>query len=882
MTHGGLVLNRNLLDAVWWEKSLLALLSLVLSCSPASSAMPSVSSRSEVPFQKFPLERGPLVLERPAQPQSHVEALGEEAGIWGKAGGEFEAWVYPFKLFHGLTLLFSDDGGSTFQPFARLVRHQLATPHMAQLRLIADRFSVTVTLFVPRRLPGLALLMDIESSADLLIAVRFAPSLAPMLMTTKEKPEVRWDGERRELLALEKERGVELRTSSPFASDHLRLPNGTEEVRLKVSAAAARAGFIPLFFALSWPDGPSAQATLNTLSTQLQELFREAVAHYQNLLDRAPRVISPNPEVNDALAWSVVSLDQLRVHNPFLGCGLVSGYSSSGEGTRPEYAWFFDEPTLSSWAYHRAGLSSHVKEAFRFLQRFQRADGKTVHEIPQSLNYQPEFLKTSPYAYIHTDGPVYFLAAYGHYYRSTGDIRFIQEEWPKILKTLNWCFSVVDPSDALIQIEPKDWGSAESSFAVWKDTQLEGMWVRALREMESLAQAIGDAALASRCASLAQKASESIERKLWNEAESFYLWGLDRTGQPLKSVVPYFTVSAWMGSLRADRTKRVLEKVASSDFRTDWGVRTLPISDPRFDPSDYQSGSVWPVWNAGVIVCDYRDGQAVDGFRNWLSMVRLRTRDGLGPMPEVLHGLYYMPLEEGSPHQMFSEVAIQNGFYDGLLGLEVDVPAATLKLAPRLPPMWNSLKVERIPIGPGTLNLEIQRDRQKYELILDLRLPGGASVTLEPSLPAGSTIAVVTLDDKPYLVELRRTRSETVVSAKIPRFEGSRRLRILHRGGIDFFPIDTPPSPGSTSQNLRIIRAALIDSEWLMTLEGLPGRRYAIDFFADRRLLNPPGQSFSEMPNGAVRVFLQAPSDARRMPSGFVRWDAILRWEKSE
>jgi len=753
---------------------------------------------------------------------------------------------------------------------------------MAQLRLTSDQFALTQTFFVPRKLPGLIVLLDIDTPLDLVVAVRFRPSLAPMLMSVEEKLENRWDCESQEFVSVEKGRGVELRVASPFAVSHRSLPDGSEEICLKVPTAAAQKGFIPILFGLSWPEGPSAVATINTLSSRLEDLFNESVAHYRSLLDRAPRVVSPDPEVNDALAWSIVSLDQLRVHNPFLGYGLVSGYSSSREKTRPQYAWFFDEPTLSSWAFHRAGLSSHVREAFRFLQRFQRDDGKTVHEIPQSLHYQPDFLKTSPYAYIHTDGPVYFLAAYGHYYRSTSDLQFIRQEWPKIVKTLRWCFSVVDPSDGLIQVQPRDWGSAESSFSVWKDTQLEGMWVQALREMENLARVFGDMPLATRCASLAQKASDSIESKLWNEEDSCYYWGLDRSGRPLKSLVPHCAISIWMGNFRPDRAERVLEKMASSDFRTDWGVRSLSLSDPAYNASAYQSGSVWPVWNAGVIIGDYRYNRCVEAFRNWLAMVRLRTLDGLGPMPEVLHGRYYKRLEKGVPHQMFSEIAIQNGFYDGLLGLKVDIPAAQVKLAPRLPPIWDRLRVERIPIGQGSLNLNVRRGNNRYDLGLNLRLPGGAALALEPSLPAGSEILTVALNGEPWPFEVRKTPTSTVVSTEIPRFQGKRLLRILHTGGIEFFPVDSPIELGGTSRNLRIIRAAFTDSQWRMILEGLPNQTYAVDFFTDRRPSGVAETDLSRTSGGAFRVFLRPPPDAEPMASGFVRWNAVVSWRRSK
>jgi hypothetical protein len=522
-----------------------------------------------------------------------------------------------------------------------------------------------------------------------------------------------------------------------------------------------------------------------------------------------------------------------------------------------------------------------VKEAFRFLQQFQRADGKTIHEIPQSLPYQPDFLETCPYAYIHTDGPVYFLAAYGHYYRSTGDLEFIRGEWPRIVKTLDWCLSVVDTQDGLICIEPKDWGSAESSFAVWKDTQLEAMWVRALREMEYLANAVGDKSLEARCASLAGKASQSIEEKLWNEKAGAYLWGLDRKGRPLESLVPHPAIGIWMGSFRADRAERVLERMSGSDFRSDWGVRSLPLSDSGYNASAYQTGSVWPVWNAGVIVGDYRHDRPVEAFRNWLAMVRLRTLDALGPMPEVLHGRYYKRLQDGSPHQMFSEIAVQNGFYEGLLGLEVDVPAASVKLSPYLPPTWPYLEVHRIPVGNGLLDICIERDASTYELFLDLRFPRGAVVVLEPALPAGSEITHAMWDGDAIPYEVRQVSASTFVCITIPRCEGKHVLHISHNGGIDFFPGDSPLRSGDTSRNLRIVRAVFSDREWRMTLEGLRNKVYAVDFFTDEKPLAVVGGDEMDVCRtsaGTVRVSLRAPATAQRITADFVRWGTVFSW----
>ncbi|MCD6392409.1 MAG: hypothetical protein J7M40_02770, partial [Planctomycetes bacterium] len=322
-----------------------------------SSADQSVGEASGL-IERFDLRHSPLKLESVGGKDNYIEALGEQASIWGTAAGALEAWAYPFKLAGNLTMEFSTDGGKAFAPVSGLLIGQTATPQMAQLHYAGKRFKMTQTLFVPRNLPGGAMLLDIDSSVDLQIAVSFKVSLAPMLMNTKDKPAVHWDSANKLLRAVEKDRKVELLVWSPLA---------------------------------------------------------------------------------------------------------------------------------------------------------------TLHEITQSLPYYPDYFDKYKYAYIHASSGTYFLAACGNYYRQTGDIDFIRRNFGKLRKMLDWCASAVDDDDGLLRIGPKEWGSSESSFAVGKDTQMEGMWLCALRQMEYLAKAMDDSKLAERCRRMAREAQASIEQKFWDE-----------------------------------------------------------------------------------------------------------------------------------------------------------------------------------------------------------------------------------------------------------------------------------------------------------------------------------------------------------------------------
>jgi len=827
---------------------------------------------------RFPLSRGPWVLESLARPNHHVGALGEQAGIWGSLARGFEGWVYPFKLFDGWSLLVAQNGEPPTD-LQSLATRQVATPHLAQLEYAGTTWRLTTTWFVPRSLPGALLLFDYDGARDLDLVVRFRPSLAPMHLKAEEPLVASWEESRRELVVREPGRHLELRVSCPWATAHRETGNdGQQEIHFTLPRRIGRRGHVPIGISLGCPAQPDARGVMDRLLTGAESLLAEAMDHHAHRIARAPRVETPDPAVNAALLWSVVSLDQLRIRHPDLGYGLVSGYSSSGRGTRPKYCWFFEEPTLTSCAYHRLGMSDQVREALRFLQRFQREDGKTVHEVVQSLPYWKNYFQEFPYAYLHSDGPVYYLFAYGDYHRATGDLEFIRAEWPRIRRTLDWCFSAMDPADGVMRIEPGDWGSSEGSREVWKDTQLQGMWVRALRDLERLARLVGEDPLAERCQQVARQAQASIDTRMWDDEAGTYLWGLDRQGRPLKSLVPHHAVSFWLGSLPAERVERSLERMAAADFRTDWGVRSLALSDPKYDPRNYQAGSVWPVWNAGVIVSDYRHHRSVEAFRTWQAMVRARTLGGLGPMPEVLDGRCFERLDEGVPHQMFSELAVVNGFFEGLLGLQVDVPARRIALAPRLPPTWNTLKVERIPCGPGSLNLRIQRSRGDYQLAFDLDWPGGALVDLAPELPAGSQLRSASLDGKKVACEREELPAATRLRLNLQGCSGQHTLRLRLAGGVNWLPVDEPLIPGATSRNLRVIRARWDNASWRLWLEGLPGRDYPVDFFTDRSLASGTTDRRIVKRKGGWRVVFTPPSSATTNAAGFAGWDAEVRF----
>lgn len=828
---------------------------------------------------KFELARGPLELSGSANPWRFINAAGEKAAVWGFESGRLEGWVYPLKIFHDFHLAFQLEGLPRVYMGDEIVRSVRVLPHMVQLRYSAEQFSVTETLFAPRREPGFVILLDVQAPAALRVFVRFQPDLNLMWPGSIGGQGSAWNAERKWLRLSEPSDRFSALVGSPAAVGstavgyHSYLPpeHPHEVIELRVTPEEADHHYIPIVATGGIRDTYDAQETYQKLLANLPQLFVQSLQHYEDLDAHGTEFVTPDAEVNEALRWSRVALDQLKVCNPHVGCSYVSGYGSSGTGTRPMYAWFFDEPTVTSWAYLAYGGVESMKEAFRFIQKYQREDGKIPHEVAQSAGYI-DWFKDYPYAYIHPDSPLWYLVAMGHFLRFSGDDAFMKESWPSIRKAYDYCVSILDPSDGLPTIPPGEWGSMEiSSFK--KDAAMAGEWVAALRAMREMSALVGEQALAKECEARERQASDSLERQFWNPQLGYYNYGLDTSGQSVTHLNPMIGYSAWLGSLPEERAQAVLERLAAATFLSDWGQRNMSLEDPRYTEGSYHIGSVWPFMTAGPMLGQYRYHNAVQGFVMWMSMIHLRLFDARGAMPEVLSGSFYRKLDNGVPHQMFSELAVVPGLVNGVLGLEPDVPRRALDWSPHLPPSWPHVSVRKFPFGKEQLHIELHQ--APGGLTADLETSGAAPLSLRfsPALPAGSTVLSVLEDGKPVQFQIESHNSDVHAQIKVMVLKKSK-IEVRYQPGVAIEMVWRPLLEGETSHNLRVLRTAYRDQRLEMIVEGRPEWAYEVRLHTPWRVRAAEGAKVISTPENLSILALAPPAAAESHPdrAGYVRW----------
>jgi glycogen debranching enzyme len=118
---------------------------------------------------------------------------------------------------------------------------------------------------------------------------------------------------------------------------------------------------------------------------------------------------------------------------------------------------------------------------------------------------------------------------------------------------------------------------------------MAGEWIAAVRAAEELATAMNDSALVQECRTRGKLASDSLEKLFWNPRLGYYNYGMKQSGEEVTYLNPTIGYSAWFGSLPEERSQAVLERLATAQFFSDWGERSMSLEDLRYDENSYQA-----------------------------------------------------------------------------------------------------------------------------------------------------------------------------------------------------------------------------------------------------------------------------------------------------
>ncbi|MDX2030669.1 MAG: hypothetical protein SF339_08365 [Blastocatellia bacterium] len=790
--------------------------------------------------KKFALPANPIELTRSARPNVYFEAMGRKAGILGHENGTFEAWAFPMKLFHDARMSIRVEGQDNPVDFASNVERIIARPEGTTLVASNQLFTIRAIFFSPIDEAGSIVLLDVDTERPLTITVSFVPDLKPMWPGGLGGQNARWAEELKAFVISESRRKYNGLFGSPAATKGVATPahqlaSGELRFDIRVDPKTARQAWYPLIIAGGINGRPPAIELYQRLAATIAEEHQATFNHYRRLRDEMMSIEGPDRAVNLAFEWAKAALDKGMIENPELGLGLIAGWGATGNGARPGFGWFFGgDAAINSFAMTGYGDFDSVGAAFRFLAKYQRADGKIPHEVSQSaamIKWFEEF----PYAYYHADTTPFYIAAVHNLYRQSGDRKLIEDLWPVLKKAYQFCVENDTDGDGILENSRAGLGASELGSLLndlHQDIYLGATNLEASGAMRELAELMGDPELRTQAGQRVQSAFRSLNELYWDPQANRYVYALGKNNKQNPEITAWTAAPMMFRQLDEKRVGETLSTLSSSRISTDWGVRMLSNQSPAYDPIAYNNGGVWPFLTGFVAAGEYEYRRAHAGWAHIRQLVNLTFDHALGYQPEILSGEFHRPLDESVPHQLFSSGMVVTPLVRGLLGLRADAANRVMRFAPQLPAGWDTLSIRNYRIGASRINIDIKRTGMTG-IRYDFEKSDAEPLKLEflPALPALTRVVKVVLDGK--AIKLGPTTCGALGPDTPCSFETTLRKRstfeLVLKGGVEV-DAAAPPAPlGSRTSSLKVLETSTpAANRYAMRLEGVAGQTYTL------------------------------------------------------
>ncbi len=245
--------------------------------------------------------------------------------------------------------------------------------------------------------------------------------------------------------------------------------------------------------------------------------------------------------------------------------------------------------------------------------------------------------------------------------------------------------------------------------------EVQGYVYAAMLARAHFADEAGDDVLATDLRKRAVELRERFNEDFWLPERDWLALGLDGDKRRIDVCASNMGHCLWTGILDPAKAERVAQRLLSPEMFSGWGVRTLSTAASGYDPLSYHNGSVWPHDNALIASGLMRYGHVEAAQRVILAQLEAAQSFG-GRLPELFSGLdrsvasQPVAVPTACVPQAWAAAAPLLSLRT-LLRLEPWMPQEKLWLAPVLPDGIERLRVERIPLLGGRVDVEVVDDR---------------------------------------------------------------------------------------------------------------------------------------------------------------------------
>jgi hypothetical protein len=696
------------------------------------------------PLPAFPVDQPQqLKISSDIMTVKPFSVVGPRGAILGQQDGTFEAWVFPWKILSDMRI--SAEMKDYDVPID--VNEQAATidvqPGHTTITYSHANFTIRQTSFATQNAPdgaGALAFYQIEAVRPMTLTFSFTPEMLRMWPAeSDDRPSPEWV-----------QRGA-----SGFYVLHLNFPDHAGALTIPGAEPGILAPYqerpknYPLQFVLHFDPATdsgkifpllmtvgdtAADATSAALGARLEALdqdfaqqYAETQSHYADFSAQHLTIETPDKKLNQAFAWAEVAIDQLRVETTPAHdeTALVAGFYTSGDSARPGFGWFFGRDALwTLYAVNSYGDFRLTRDELNFLIKRQSKDGKIIHEWAQTADLVD--WESLPYAYASADANPLLLMASNDYLKVSGDTRFIQQHWDALERAWNFEISHDSDGDGIYEnTEGSGWVESWPPGMPHQEIYLAALDQQASTAMAELARAAGHSDIARQALARAAKIGATIEKEYLLPGGGFYAFSRNANGTVDASPTIFPSVASWDGSYQLPQAQPMFSRWAAQEFSTDWGTRDLSPTVSFFDPISYHQGTVWPLYTGWTSVAEYRNGRSLSGYAHLMQNADLTWAQDPGAVTELLSGEYFSPLGRSTSHQLWSSAMVISPTLRGLFGLEWNAAGNRLTLTPSLPADWDHAALRHVPLGAGTVDLDMTRSGTMLVV-----KASGASVTL--------------------------------------------------------------------------------------------------------------------------------------------------------
>jgi glycogen debranching enzyme len=446
-------------------------------------------------------------------------------------------------------------------------------------------------------------------------------------------------------------------------------------------------------------------------------------------------IYTSNEQFNDWANRSQADLQMLAADTafgpyPYAGVPWFSTeFGRDGILTALEVLWVAPDLAKGVLAY-LAATQATTHDASR-----DSEPGKIQHETRQG---EMAMLGEVPFSryYGSIDSTPLFIVLAGAYYERTGDLAFLRSIWPNIEAALEWIdrYGDIDGDGFVEYARQSDTGLLQQG---WKDSQdsvfhedgrlaqppialceVQAYVYTAKSKTAALAQALGFSQRAERLLRDADELKKKFEEAFWCDDLSTYVLALDGEKRQCRVRSSNAGQCLFSGITSPVHDKQTKELLQSAALFSGWGVRTLAVTERRYNPMSYHNGSVWPHDNALIAFGDRcsRDKQLALKILSGLLDLSIFTE--LHRLPELICGF---PRRPGKGPTLYPVACSPQAWASGAifltlqscLGLSIDATRSRIYLDyTALPEALTSVRIRNVRVGKAAVDLSFERYSQ--------------------------------------------------------------------------------------------------------------------------------------------------------------------------